>query len=224
MPDMRLLLTVITAGFAASAVLAGAAEAQPRDSLKVKPDTFIDTAGAFGDPVDPGAASSQWVNKSGTTSTPDLFGEPADFGLVLAKNVETSVVAAALAELVGPAGETVDASTEFGYSYRNDGHCGAGAPRFNVTVTDGTNEATYAAGCANPATTTEAVNADWTRKIWTPADFFFLNGDSAVPLVGSEIVSVVIVFDEGTDVGPGEAILDDITFNDLVAGGPATVK
>jgi len=28
------------------------------------------------------------------------------------------------------------------------------------------------------------------------------------------------VFDEG----PEEAILDDITFNNLVAGGPATVK
>jgi hypothetical protein len=33
-----------------------------------------------------------------------------------------------------------------------------------------------------------------------------------------------LVFDEGTDVGPGEAILDDIKFNNLVAGGPATVK
>jgi hypothetical protein len=39
-------------------------------------------------------------------------------------------------------------------------------------------------------------------------------------LVDSEIVSVFIVFDEG----PGEAILDDITFNNLVAGGPGTVK
>jgi hypothetical protein len=35
-------------------------------------------------------------------------------------------------------------------------------------------------------------------------------GPQSVPLVGTEIVSVVIVSDEGTDVGPGEAILDDI--------------
>jgi hypothetical protein len=111
---MRLLTTLLATGFAASAVLAGAAEARPKDSLKVKPDTFVDTAGAFGDPVDPGAASSQWVNKSGTTSTPDMFGEPADFGLVLAKNAETSVAAAALATLDGPEGETVMADTVFG--------------------------------------------------------------------------------------------------------------
>jgi hypothetical protein len=216
---MRLLTTLLATGFAASAVLAGAAEARPKDSLKVKPDTFVDTAGAFGDPVDPGAASSQWVNKSGTTSTPDMFGEPADFGLVLAKNVETTVFAAALAVLTGPEGQEVAADTEFGYSYRSDGHCGAGAPRFNVRVTDGDDEATYAVGCANPATDT-MVTGDWTAKIWTPGDFSFLNGDATVPLVGSEIVSIVIVFDEG----PGEAILDDITYNDLVAGGPATVQ
>ena len=221
---MRLLCVLLATSFAVCAVVAAPADARPKDSLKVKPDTFIDTAGAFGDPVDPGAASSQWVNKSGTTSTPTTFGQPADFGLVLAKNVDTSVVAAALAALNGPEGKTVAVNTEFGYSYRSDGHCGAGAPRFNVTVTDGTDEATYAVGCANPATNTISVNADWTAKTWTPTNFFFLNGSLAVPLVDSEIVAIVIVFDEGTDVGPGEAILDDITFNDLVAGGPATVK
>ena len=221
---MRLVSLLLATSFAASAILAGTAVAGPKDSLKVKPDTFIDTAGVFGDPVDPGAASSQWVNKSGTTSTPDAFGEPADFGLVLAKNVDTSVVAAALAAINGPEGKTVSAATVFGYSFRADGHCGAGAPRFNVTVTDGTDEATYAVGCANLATSTTPVNADWTAKTWTPANFFFLGGNPAVPLVASEIVSVVMVFDEGTDVGPGEAILDDIKFNNLVAGGPATVK
>jgi hypothetical protein len=221
---MRLLPVLLATSFA-SAVLAGSVEARPKDSLKVKPDTFIDTAGAFGDPVDPGAAASQWVNKSGTTSTPDLFGEPADFGLVLAKNVDTSVAAAGLAAINGLEGKTVTANAEFGYSFRDDGHCGAGAPRFNVTVTDGTNETTYTVGCANPATTTSSVNADWTAKTWTPTNFFLLDADPVpAPLVGSEIVSVVLVFDEGTDVGPGEAILDDISFNNLVAGGPATVK
>jgi hypothetical protein len=193
--DMRLLPVLLATCFTASGIQAGTADA--KDSLKVKPDTFIDTAGAFGDPVDPGAASSQWVNKSGTTSTPELFGEPADFGLVLAKNVDTPIVAAALAVINGLEGKTVTANTEFGYSFREDGHCGAGAPRFNVTVTDGTNETTYAVGCANPATNTNSVNADWTAKTWTPANFFLLDADPVlVPLVGSEIVSVVIVFEE----------------------------
>lgn len=221
---MRLLSILLAGSFAASTILAGFADARPRDSLKVKPDTFIDTAGAFGDPVDRNAASSQWVNKSGTTSTSSMFGEPADFGLVLTKSVPTATVAAALAALEGPEGNTVTPNTVLGYSYRNDGWCGAGAPRFNLRVTDGADEATYAVGCASPATTTAAVNADWTAKTWTPANFFFLNGSPAVPLVGSQIVSIFIVFDEGTDVGPGEAILDDITFNRLVAGGPRTVK
>ena len=222
---MRLLSVLLASSVVACAILAGTAEARPKDSLKVKPDTFIDTAGAFGDPVDPGAASSQWVNKSGATSTPELFGDPADFGLVLAKNVNTPVVAAALAAVNGLEGKTVSANTEFGYSFRNDGHCGAGAPRFNVTVTDGTNETTYAVGCANPSTETISVNADWTAKTWTPANFLLLDADPVqAPLIGSAIVSVILVFDEGIDVGPGEAILDDISFNTLVAGGPATVK
>jgi hypothetical protein len=111
---------------------------------------------------------------------------------VLAKNVDTPVCAAALAAINGPEGKTVSAATVFGYSFRADGHCGAGAPRFNVTVTDGTDEATYAVGCANTATSTTPVNADWTATTWTPANFFFLGGNSAVPLVGSSIVSVVI--------------------------------
>jgi hypothetical protein len=218
---MRLLSVVLAAFLAASAILAGTADAGPKNSLKVKPDTFIDTAGAFGDPVDPGAASSQWVNKSGTTSTAEAFGEPADFGLVLAKNVDTAVVAAGLATINGPEGKTITDNTEFGYSFLNDGHCGAGAPRFNVTVTDGTNETTYAVGCANPATNTTVVNDDWTAKTWRPANFFLLDADPVLaPLVGSAIVSVVMVFDEG----PEEATLDDISFNNLVAGGPPTVK
>ena len=56
---MRFLSVFFAACFALSAILAGTADARPQDSLQVKPDTFIDTAGAFGDPVDPTAASSQ---------------------------------------------------------------------------------------------------------------------------------------------------------------------
>ena len=44
-------------------------------------------------------------------------------------------------------------------------------------------------------------------------------------MIGSTIVSVAIVFDEGTDAAPdftGFAVLDNISYNLLVAGGPAT--
>ena len=220
---------LLTGALAVSAVAVAPAWAAPKDKLKVKPDTFIDTVGGlcFDDPpnppASPDAASSNWVNKSGTTSTPDTFGNPADFGLVLTKSVDTPICAAALARVEGPEGKTVTPATVFGYSYRNDGHCGAGAPRFNVRVTDGTQQALYVAGCSSPLPTTAPVNAFWTAATWTPAQFIRLSGDD-IDMVGSQIVSVVIVFDEGTDVGPGEAILDDITFNNLVAGGPAVAK
>jgi hypothetical protein len=208
-------------------VLGLAASAHAADSIKVKPFTFADVQGDFGPPVDPDVVSSKWVNKQGTSSTPTSKGAPADFGLVLTKDTSTSTVASSGAIVKGPEGDVVTATTEFDYAYRNDGHCGAGAPRFNVVVTDGTNQTRYAVGCANPATTTTAVNADWTHKTWTPANFFFLGNVPAsspvvVPLIGSTIVSVAIVFDEGTDVGPGFAVLDNISYSGLVAGGPAT--
>src|SRR2546430_2530606 len=203
--------------------------AQAADSLKVKPFTFADTQGDFGPPVDPDVVSAKWVNKQGTTSTPTKNGAPGDFGLVLTKNTATTTVAASGAIVKGPEGDVVTATTEFDYAYRNDGHCGAGAPRFSVVVTDGTNQTRYAAGCANPATSTVAVNASWTNKAWTPANFSFLGNipPTTVPvlMIGSTIVSVAIVFDEGTNAGPdftGFAVLDNISYNGLVAGGPAT--
>jgi hypothetical protein len=200
------------------------AGADPPAQLKVQPFTFADVSGDFGPPVNPSVVSAKWVNKQGTTSTPTTQGSPADFGLVLTKQTATSTAAASGAVLKGPEGAVVTLTTEFDYAYRSDGHCGAGAPRFNVTVTDGTDSATYAVGCANPATITTPINASWTAKTWTPANFFFLNGNPLVLLVGSTIESVAIVFDEGTDVGPGKAILDDVSYNGLVAGGPSTTK
>jgi hypothetical protein len=119
--------------------------------------------------------------------------------------------------VTGFEGNVVEADDLFGYSYRNDEYCGAGAPRFNVTVEDSDGDlATYAAGCANPATE-ESSSGAWTTKAWSPANFFFLNGDPAVEMVGSEIVRVVLVFDEG----PGENHLDKIRYNNLVTGSPA---
>jgi len=183
--------------------------AQAADSLKVKPFTFADTQGDFGPPVDPDVVSAKWVNKRGTTSTPTTNGASGDFGLVLTKNTATATFAASGAIVKGPEGDVVAATTEFDYAYRNDGHCGAGAPRFSVVVTDGMNQTRYAVGCANAATSTANVNASWTNKTWTPANFF-LQGNvpstathAPVPMIGSTIVSAAIIFDEGTDVGPG---------------------
>ena len=86
-----------------------------------------------------------------------------------------------------------------------------------MVVEDPTGDAAlYSAGCINPFTTT-STSGVWTTKTWTPDKFFFQGGDPGVTLVGNEITDVAIVFDEGL----ATAILDNIRFNSLVAGGPA---
>jgi hypothetical protein len=189
--------------------------AAPKDKIKVRPDTFIDPTGDLcggpGTAADPNDAAAKWVNRAGVT------GRPGDFGLLMRKSAPTPTCAAALALVTGFEGNVVEATDLFGYAYRNDEYCGAGAPRFNVTVEDADGTlATYAAGCANPSTT-ESTSGSWTTKAWSPANFSFLSGDPTVPLVGSEIVRVLLVFDEG----PGENHLDNIRYNNLVATSPA---
>ena len=213
---MRKMLKFVRVGAALlAAIVVAPAVAAPKDRIKVRPDTFIDQTGDLcggpGTAAEPNAAAAKWVNRAGVT------GRPGDFGLLMRKSAPTPTCAAALARVTGFEGNVVEATDLFGYAYRNDEYCGAGAPRFNVTVEDVNGTlATYAAGCANAATT-ESTSGSWTTKAWSPANFFFLNGDPTVPLLGSEIVRVVLVFDEG----PGENHLDNIKYNTLVATSPA---
>ena len=190
------------------------AMAAPKDKIKVNPRVFFDPTGAVcGGPstaADSDDAAAKWVNKRGISS------RPGDFGLFLEKSVPLTQCAAGVADITGFEGRIVAAADVFGYAYRNDMYCGAGAPRISVVVEDSDGDsALYSAGCANPSTTTNTVGL-WTTKGWTPANFFFQSGDIAVPLVGSKITAVSIVFDE-----EGNSILDNIRYNNLVAGGPA---
>jgi hypothetical protein len=224
---MRLVTTLASVLIALA--VASPAVAAPKDKIKVNTREFFDPTGAIcGDPAtaaDSDDVTSKWVNKLGVT------GGPGDFGLFMQKAVETSKCAAAVADITGFEGNTVLATDRFGYSYRNDKHCGAGAPRISVVVEDSNgNSALYVAGCnsgANPPTTTSSTGV-WTTKTWGPDRFNFLGGDIAVPMIGSKITAVAIVFDEGTDtptggsiVVAGTAILDKISYNNLIAGGPS---
>ena len=185
---------------------------------KVLPFQYADVTGEWGDPVSPTVVSAQWRNKQG------ISGNPSDFGLVLTKQTGTSTAASSGAAIKGPEGDVVVEGMVFGYSHKNDSWCGAGAPRFNIKVSNGEGKATYAVGCGNTASSTTPTNDNWTTKTWVvgQATFYPLNGDTdKVPLIGSTIVSVVIVFDEGTDVGPGTATLDDIQYNKVLIGDPA---
>jgi hypothetical protein len=103
--------------------------------------------------------------------------------------------------------------TEIGWDVRDNGHCGAGAPRFNVTTSD---NVTHFIGCASPPPTTstpvgpDANGFTWHRNRYDPT--------TAFPPIGptETVKSIQIVFDEGVDVGQGWTFLDNIDINGTI--------
>ena len=155
-------------------------------------------------------------------------GDPKDSpgknkGLLLVKTgPSTENFASAGAVLNGVKGITL---TELGYDIRKGtaavnpagSHCGAGAPRFNVLTTDGTN---HFIGCNSPPGTPLALSDSWLRLRW----FAVAGCVPGFPPVCSPVQSITIIFDEGTDTGPdlfGLAVLDNIDVNGTLVGrGP----
>ncbi|MEK6226817.1 MAG: hypothetical protein AABM40_11080 [Chloroflexota bacterium] len=154
-------------------------------------------------------------------------------GLLLAKTGPTANFASAGADITGVKGITL---TELGYDVRKPGvdtragargsHCGAGAPRFNVTTADGI---TYDfIGCNSGATpaTSEVDGQGWIRLRWGAGSIlaFAANGPAAgtvVNISGMTVKSIQIVFDEGQDTGPdnfGLAVLDNVDINGTLVG------
>jgi len=138
-------------------------------------------------------------------------------GLLLAKTGPTANVAAGGAVITGVEGITL---TELGYDIRKPvafsdprgSHCGAGAPRFNVTTED---NVTHFIGCASPPPVQQQVGNGWLRLRWNPATAF-------PPIVPTaQVKSISIIFDEGQDTGPdnfGAAVLDNIDINGTLVG------
>ena len=136
-------------------------------------------------------------------------------GLILAKTGPTSNFAAAYAELKDVKGITL---TEVGYDIRkpnspsdlSGSHCGAGAPRFNIT----TDSASAFIGCNSPAPTVTDVGNGWLRLRWTAG------------LPAGAVKDMSVLFDEGQDAsgGPdqfGLAVIDNIDINGTLVGrGP----
>src|SRR5579872_294759 len=161
-------------------------------------------------------------------------GDPKDNGnegLFLAKTGPTPNNAAAVATITG-----LDKNTglsELGYDLRkpsnaNDprgSHCGAGAPRFNVQTQNGNS---YFIGCNSPPATQTGGSTSWIRLRWgtgSPGSVMGFNANTfALEAITSPVVSISIVFDEGTDTGPdnfGAAVLDNIDINGVMVGqGP----
>jgi hypothetical protein len=114
--------------------------------------------------------------------------------------------------------------TELGYDIRkavgqdspNGSHCGGGSPRFDVITSDGVDH--FVGDCNVPGPplgpTIESQSTDWIRLRWGPAQL-------AAAGITSTVSRIVIVFDEGTEVGPdffGAAILDNIDVNGQLVG------
>ena len=223
-------------------ILAAVAFADDDSSFKVVPFTF--------DPHNTDLVAAHWVDGAGcpTGATEVLFnsvspfqllppsplrdpacptGDPKDkenAGLLLVKTGDTLNDASAGAVIKGVKGITL---TELGYDIRTGSHCGAGAPRFNITTTTGK---LYFLGCNSPAPTTMIPSSTgWKRLRWgtgAPGSVMaFLNGNT-LEAVTDPISKLSIVFDEAQDAmgGPdfsGFAVIDNIDINGTLVGrGP----
>jgi hypothetical protein len=123
----------------------------------------------------------------------------------------TTTFAAGVAVFKGFEGmRTEDLGTNpLAFWYRTDGHCGAGAPRFNVRIDpDGMlPPMTFFFGCNSgmvPGGVAEHEGRVFHERI-VPG-----------PLPAGEIVSIAIVFDEGNDVSQGFTFLDNIRVGQYV--------
>jgi len=146
-------------------------------------------------------------------------------GLLLAKTGPTANYAAAGADITGVKGTML---TELGYDIRKPdlsagargSHCGAGAPRFNITTQDGN---TYFIGCNSPPAL-QTLGSGWLRLRWGEGGMLIAYGqNTGLPgdISGPKVRSLEIVVDEGQDTGPdnfGLAVLDNIDVNGTLVG------
>jgi hypothetical protein len=143
-------------------------------------------------------------------------------GLLIAKSGPTAVFAAGGATLKGVNGIILQAGPNLGWDIRTGSYCGAGAPRFNVTTTDGS---TYFIGCNSPAPVSStpaspSVPNGWTQLRYDPAGAFHSTNGFDGSLPGKTVTGISIVFDEGQDVAPFSslAVLDNIYVNGVTIG------
>jgi len=109
-------------------------------------------------------------------------------------------------------------ATQFGFDIRLDGYCGAGAPRFNLTATDGFH---FIGGCSNG--TVSAPFLDRQGRQWVHVTFDPQNPGQAFPVVapGAKIISLSIIVDEDTrGSAAGASVVDNVNVNGANVGKP----
>jgi hypothetical protein len=228
----------VVGGFLVAATVAlgvvGPATALADDDhgLKAVPFVFIGTAQQCGGPAGARIVTSAWLggmglpDNGGANFNATTPGDPPNktdphLGLLLNKNGATPICSSAGAVITNVKGMTVTSDFHVGYDYRNGGHCGAGAPRFNID----TNMGFFFVGCANaPQSPAPQDPVQWTRtsSVLTACGSECFNATLGVPgsvPFGATINSINIIFDEGTDTanndtqGVGLAVLDNIDIN-----------
>jgi hypothetical protein len=151
-------------------------------------------------------------------------GNPAP-SIKLIKPCPTSTIAAPYVDVyTGLEGGLLSAITELNFDYMNGGHCGAGAPRFNL-VTD---QGIAFLGCAG-GTQTPIANTNYTHVVFTPAQLAAAYTAAGISNPSTAILQdIYIIFDEGIDtpsggnIGtPGIVNIDNISINNSVVGSPA---
>jgi len=181
--------------------------------------TFVGTVADGCDPAGHKIVTAIWLGGLGLpdngTANP---GGGVQQGLLLSKNGPSSDCSAAGASITGwTSGGTLNA---LGFDYRLGGHCGGGAPRFNVTDTS---DVTYFFGC-NTGTASAAPQdpANWTRVTYNAAGAPYPGAELFVFGV-TPVKSIEIIFDEGTEVpnagdpeGVGLTTLDNIRINNTL--------
>jgi hypothetical protein len=183
--------------------------------LKLRPGSFgANTEGA-------------WKSKQGL---PDSKGN-ARHALYLQKFTETFDFAAAYAVVDNIQGLPAAELTELSWEHRDDGWCGAGAPRWNIVVQGQSGDVyTLFLGCA-AATHEPGSEPGWVKDSYTGSAILTVgaanSGNTAnlADIQAGTIVALYILFDEGTTLnglpyGPGFVYLDNITVNAKVFTGP----
>jgi hypothetical protein len=224
--------------FAASAQAASNTKSDTDDrTFKVVPKVFAATSASQAMSVCGGPPSASnggqvhsiWDLRIGLPQT----AETSEWGLFLEKALPTADCSAALANITGISQGHPLLLTELGFDVDNNGatplHCGAGAPRYNVVLTDGS---TFFFGCTAGTHTNfiPSRGAPWSRVRFSNADAFAASPSQPTavwPGFGFALVAQIqIVMDEGIDVAPdfsGQTILDNIDINGLLIGGPESV-
>jgi hypothetical protein len=215
-PARRLMpwVTVVAVAIVVGMLLAptsGMAQNKGNNGLKVQAAEF--------DPQHDCDAQAAWVKNIGLTAPDDTFA----YGFLMHKLCSTDANAAAFGLISGVKGQTLIGPAALGFDYKNSNagftaHCGAGAPRFNVSMSDGSFH--FIGGCANGTKTADTPATGWTRVRFDPQ-----NGAQAFPPVpmNATVVSISLVFDEGSDSDPSgspEIVLDNIFINGKFATRP----